>query len=80
MIKQLNLLLCIGLAWGQEDLLIKKAESSINFNNGQKLIIICTNEELNVVSNNEGDSKSVDNDFLMINTGYAIAKKYLYHQ
>ena len=29
MIKHLPLLLFIGLVWGQEDLLIKKAESSI---------------------------------------------------
>ena len=68
MIKHLPLLLFIGLARGQEDLLIKKAESSIKFKNGQKLIIRYTNVESNVVFNTEGEFKSVDNDFLMIST------------
>jgi len=70
-----------GLAWGQEgvnDRLIKKAKSSVNFKNGLKLIIRYSNEQLNVVFNNEsieGEFKSVDNDFLMISTGNAIDKK-----
>ena len=51
-----------------EDLLIKKAESSINFKSGQKLIIRYTNLESNVVFNIEGEFKSVDDDFLMIST------------
>ena len=78
MIKHLPLLLFFGLAWGHEDLLIKKAESSINFKSGQKLIIRYTNEELNVVFNNEsieGEFKSVNNDFLMISTGNTVDKK-----
>ena len=48
MIKHLPLLVFIGLAWGQEDLLIKKAESSINFKIGQKLITRYTNVESKV--------------------------------
>ena len=75
MIKHLPLLLFIGLAWGQEDLVIKKAESSIKFKNGQKLIIRYTNVESNVVFNTEGEFKSVDNDFLMISTENVIAEK-----
>ena len=75
MIKHLPLLLFIGLAWGQEDLLIKKAESSIKFKNGQKLIIRYTNVESNVVLITEGEFKSVDNDFLMISTENVIAEK-----
>lgn len=75
MIKHLLLLLFIGLAWGQEDLLIKKAESSIKFKNGQKLIIRYTNVESNVVLITEGEFKSVDNDFLMISTENVIAEK-----
>ena len=78
MIKHLTLLLLIGFAWGHENLLIKKAESSINFKIGQKLIIRYTNEELNVVFSDEsieGEFKSVNNDFLMISTGNAIDKK-----
>ena len=75
MIKHLPLLLFIGLAWGQEDLVIKKAESSIKFKNGQKLIIRYTNVESNVVSNTKGEFKSVDNDFLMISTENVIAEK-----
>ena len=51
-----------------EDLLIKKAESSINFKSGQKLIIRYTNLESNVGFNIEGEVKSVDDDFLMIST------------
>ena len=68
MIKHLPLLLFIGLVWGQEDLLIKKAESSIKFKNGQKLIIRYTNVESNVVFNTEGEFKSVHDDFLMNST------------
>ena len=68
MIKHLPLLLFIGLAWGQEDLVIKKAESSIKFKNGQKLIIRYTNVESNVVFNTEGEFKSVHDDFLMNST------------
>ena len=75
MIKHLPLLLFFGLAWGQEDLLIKKAESSIKFKNGQKLIIRYTNVESNVVLITEGEFKSVDNDFLMISTENVIAEK-----
>ena len=75
MIKHLPLPLFIGLAWGQEDLVIKKAESSIKFKNGQKLIIRYTNVESNVVFNTEGEFKSVDNDFLMISTENVIAEK-----
>ena len=75
MIKHLPLLLFIGLAWGQEDLVIKKAESSIKFKNGQKLIIRYTNVESNVVLITEGEFKSVDNDFLMISTENVIAEK-----
>ena len=75
MIKHLPLLLFIGLAWGQEDLVIKKAESSIKFKNGQKLIIRYTNVEANVVLITEGEFKSVDNDFLMISTENVIAEK-----
>ena len=75
MIKQLPLLLFIGLAWGQEDLVIKKAESSIKFKNGQKLIIRYTNLESNEVFITEGEFKSVDNDFLMISTENVIAEK-----
>ena len=75
MIKHLPLLLFIGLAWGQEDLVIKKAESSIKFKNGQKLIIRYTNVESNVVFNTEGEFKSVDNDFLMISNENVIAEK-----
>ena len=75
MIKHLPLLLFIGLAWGQEDLVIKKAESSIKFKNGQKLIIRYTNVESNVIFNTEGEFKSVDNDFLMISTENVIAEK-----
>ena len=75
MIKHLPLLLFIGLAWGQEDLVIKKAESSIKFKNGQKLIIRYTNVESNVVFNTEGEFKSVDNDFLMLSTENGIAEK-----
>ena len=75
MIKHLPLLLFIGLAWGQEYLVIKKAESSIKFKNGQKLIIRYTNVESNVVFNTEGEFKSVDNDFLMISTENVIAEK-----
>ena len=52
----------------QEDLLIKKAESSINFKSVQKLIIRYTNVESNVVFNIEGEFKSVRDDFLMIST------------
>ena len=79
--RYISLLLFIWLALGQEginDLLIKYAESSINFKSGQKLIIKYANEELNVFFNNEsieGEFKSIDNDFLMISTGYAIAEK-----
>ena len=76
--KYFTLLLFIGLVWGQEDLLIKKAESSIKFKNGQKLIIRYTNAESNVVFNTEGEFKSVDNDFLMISTENVIAKKNIY--
>ena len=75
MIKHLPLLLFIGLVWGQEDLLIKKAESSIKFKNGQKLIIRYTNVESNVVFNTEGEFRSVDNDFLMISTENIIDEK-----
>ncbi len=75
MIKHLLLLLFIGLAWGQEDLVIKKAESSIKLKNGQKLIIRYTNVESNVVLITEGEFKSVDNDFLMISTENVIAEK-----
>ena len=75
MIKHLPLLLFIGLAWGQEDLVIKKAESSIKFKNGQKLIIRYTNVEANVVLITEGEFKSVDNDFLMISNENVIAEK-----
>ena len=52
----------------QEDLLIKKAESSINFKSVQKLIIRYTNVESNVIFNIEGEFKSVHDDFLMIST------------
>ena len=52
----------------QEDLLIKKAESSINFKSVQKLIIRYTNVESNVVFNIEREFKSVHDDFLMIST------------
>ena len=75
MIKHLPLFLFIGLAWGQEDLVIKKAESSIKFKNGQKLIIRYTNVESNVILMTEGEFKSVDNDFLMISTENVIAEK-----
>ena len=75
MIKHLLLLLFIGLAWGQEDLLIKKAERSIKFKNGQKLIIRYTNLESNEVFITEGEFKSVDNDFLMISNENVIAEK-----
>ena len=75
MIKHLLLLLFIGLAWGQEDLLIKKAESSIKFKNGQKLIIRYTNLESNEVFITEGEFKSLDNDFLMISNENVIAEK-----
>ena len=75
MTKHFPLLLFIGLTWGQEDLLIKKAESSIKFKNGQKLIIRYTNVESNVVFNTVGEFKSVDNDFLMISTENVIAEK-----
>ena len=68
LIKHLTLLLFIGLAWGQENLLIKKAESSIKFNSGQKLIIRYNNVESNVVFKIEGEFKNVRDDFLMINT------------
>ena len=68
MIKHCPLLLFIGLAWGQEDLVIKKAESSIKFKNGQKLIIRYTNVESNVVFNTEGEFKNVHDDFLMNST------------
>ena len=68
MIRHIALLLFIGLAWGQEDLLIKKAEDSIYFKSGQKLIIRYTNVEANVVFNTEGEFKSVHDDFLMIST------------
>ena len=73
--RYLALLLFIGLAWGQEDLVIKKAESSIKFKNGQKLIIRYTNVESNVVFNIEGEFKSVHDDFLMISTENVIAEK-----
>ena len=59
----------------QEDLLIKKAESSINFKSVQKLIIRYTNVESNVVFNIEGEFKSVHDDFLMISTENVIAEK-----
>ena len=75
LIKHLTVLLFIGVAWRQEDLLIKKAESSINFKSVQKLIIRYTNVESNVVFNTEGEFKSVDNDFLMISTENGIAEK-----
>ena len=75
MIKHLLLLLFIGLAWGQEDLLIKKAERSIKFKNGQKLIIRYTNLESNEVFITEGEFKSVDNDFLMISNENVITEK-----
>ena len=52
----------------QEDLLIKKAESSINFKSGQKLITRYTNVESNVVFNIEREFKSAHDDFLMIST------------
>ena len=68
LIKHLTVLLFIGVAWRQEDLLIKKAESSINFKSGQKLITRYTNVESNVVFNIEGEFKSVHDDFLMIST------------
>ena len=73
--KYFTLLLFIGLVWGQEDLLIKKAESSIKFKNGQKLIIRYTNMESNEVFTTEGEFKSVDDDFLMISTENVIAEK-----
>ena len=66
--KHFILLLFIGLVWGQENLLIKKAESSMNFKSGQKLINRYTNVESNVVFNIEGEFKSVHDDFLMIST------------
>ena len=78
MIKHLTFLLYFGLTFGQEgisDLLIEKAGSSNSFKSGQKLIIRYTNEELNVVFSIEGQYKSVDNDFLMISTGYESDKK-----
>ena len=75
MIKHLLLLLFIGLAWGQEDLVIKKAERSIKFKNGQKLIIRYTNLESNEVFITEGEFTSVDNDFLMISNENVIAEK-----
>ena len=76
----LTLLMFIGLTRGQEDLLIKKAESSIKFKNGQKLIIRYTNMESNAVFTTEGEFKSAHDDSLMISTENVIAKKYLYHQ
>ena len=68
LIKHLTLLLFIGVAWRQEDLLIKKAESSINFKSGPILITRYTNVESNVVFNTEGEFKSVHDDFLMNST------------
>ena len=73
--KYFTLLLLIGLTWGQEDLLIKKAESSIKFKNGQKLIIRYTNMESNAVFTTEGEFKSAHDDSLMISTENVIAKK-----
>ena len=75
MTKYIILLLFIGLAWGQEDLLIKKTERSIKFKYGQKLIIRYTNLESNEVFITEGEFKSVDNDFLMISNENVIAEK-----
>ena len=68
LIKHLTLLLFIGVAWRQEDLLIKKAESSINFKSGQKLITRYTNVESNLVFNTEGEFKSVHDNFFMNST------------
>ena len=66
LIKHLTVLLFIGVAMRQEDLLIKKAESSINFKSGQKLIIRYSNVESNDAFSAEGKFKSVHDDFLMI--------------
>ena len=66
LIKHLTLLLFIGVAWRQEDLLIKKAESSINFKSGQKLITRYSNVESNEAFSTQGKFKGVHDDFLMI--------------
>ena len=67
--KYLSLFLFIGLTWGQDgfdELLIEKAEKNIKFKTGQKLII-------NYII--EGTFQTINNDHLIINTGYSFNEK-----